>query len=59
MKKTKKDVEVERLQQEIERLRRENNRLKEQSVVDSWAGQVDTMSGAHTQWEIENATAWR
>ena len=25
----------------------------------SWEGDVDRQSGAYTQWEIDNATAWR
>jgi hypothetical protein len=55
--KTKKQ-KVKLLEEKVAELEAENQRLKEKAVVDSWAGQVDTMSGAHTQWEIDNAKAW-
>jgi len=56
----------ETLRQKIIRLEKENASLERQVQIldkrisdDSWNGQVDTMSGAHTQAEIDATNEWR
>lgn len=41
------------------RLRRELELLQKKQHENSWKGEIDRASGAFTQDEIENATAWR
>ena len=47
------------LEDRIKHLEKENKQLKENASEKSWEGYVDRQSGAFSQDEIDNATAWR
>ena len=47
------------LKEQIRRLKEKNESLEKRLADKSWDGQVDGMSGAFRQDEIDNAHAWR
>lgn len=53
------NTKEESLKKEIKRLQEENLRLRRKIYEDSWRGEVDCMSGAFRQDEIDNVTQWR
>lgn len=53
------ETELEYLQQKVNKLERDNARMQKRAIEDSWARNPDTSGGSFTQWEIDNATAWR
>jgi regulator of replication initiation timing len=52
-------TEEHRLRIENLRLRAQLETLQKRQHENSWKGEVDRASGAFTQDEIANATAWR
>ena len=50
---------IKTLKDTVESLHEENAKLKKKAVEDSWKGEVDRMSGAFDQNELDGRDGWQ